>query len=176
LTTVAQYFIAFLCSCIILKSVKESKKEEKHPTYLAVAQIDFDSRDKFATLLCKTFNDDLALALQKEFSEKESIMAPADVKKLSAEMEKYIKGHLQIKINGNNVDFSFTNYKEDAPNNSVAMYFKINNVDRINNLEINDTVFYELYDSQIQILYVTVDGNRKSGKIRNPVSKASFDF
>lgn len=170
------YFIALLFPCIIFNSVKENKKYDKHPTYVAVAQIDFNSEDKFATLLCKTFTDDLELALQKKFAKKESITNPADTKKLSNEIYEYIKSHLQIKINGKLVNFSFINYKQEGENNSVALFFRINNIDDINKFEIADTIFYELYDNQIQIIYVTVNGNRKSNKIRNPQSNVAFDF
>jgi len=170
-----QYFIAFLSSFTILNSVKEIKKYDKHPTYIAVVQIDYTSQDKFVTLLSKTFIDDLELALQKKFAKKENIANPGDAKSLSLEMEDYVKSHLMVKINGRPVDFSITGYKTDE-NNSVAIYFRINKIDSINKIEITDTVFYELYNSQIQIIYVTVDGNLKSNKLRNPSSKAVFDF
>jgi hypothetical protein len=176
LITGLHYFIIFLSSFIIFDAVKENKNYEKHPTYVAVTQIDFNSRDKFAILLCKTFKDDLVSALQRKFSQKETITNPVDLRKLSAEMEGYIKTHLQIKINGKQASFSFINYMEDKENNSVAMHFRINNIDSINRIEITDTVFYELYDSQIQIIYITVDGNRKSKKLRNPASDVAFDF
>ena len=170
------YLITFFSSFIIFNSAKENKKYDKHPTYVAVAQIDFNSKDKYATLLCKTFTDDLELALQKQFPENESINNAGDLKKFSVEIEEYIKIHLLIKINGKQVNFSITNLKKDDANNSIEMYFRINNIDSINKIEITDTVFYELYDSQIQIIYVTVDGNRKSNKLRNPASKVAFDF
>jgi hypothetical protein len=115
------------------------------------------------------------LALQKKFTKKETITNPDDAKSLSLEMEDYVKSHLQVKINGRQVDFSLVNYKIDQ-NNAVAIYFRINRIDSINTIEITDTVFYELYDSQIQIIYVTVDGNLKSNKLRNPASKVAFDF
>jgi hypothetical protein len=175
LITGLYYLITFFSPFIIFNSAKENKKYDKHPTYVAVAQIDFNSKDKYATLLCKTFTDDLGLALQKQFAQKENIANPGDVKKLSAEIEEYIKGHLQIKINGGQVGFSITNYKIDE-NNSVVIYFRINKIDSINKIEITDTVFYELYDSQIQIIYVTVDGNRKSNKLRTPASMVAFVF
>jgi len=176
LITTLQYFIALISPFFIIGSVTNDKKEEIHPTYVTVAQIDFNSKDKFATLLCKAFTDDLDLALQKQFNKKESIHNHSDVKELSAEIEQYIKGHLQININGKQANFSFTNYKEDEENNSVGLYFRINNIDDISTIKITDTIFYELYDNQIQILYVTVNGNRKSSKIRNPASEVSFDF
>ena len=70
----------------------------------------------------------------------------------------------------------YIDYKEDKENNSVGLNFRINNINDISKINITDTIFYELYDNQIQIIYVTVNGNRKSSKIRNPASKVAFDF
>ena len=174
--TALEYFISLLFPFFILGSVTKDNKEEIHPTYVAVAQIDFNSKDKFATLLCKTFTDDLDAALQKQFDKKQSIRNPVDLKELSTEIEQYTKAHLQININGKPSTFSFINYKEDEENNSVGLHFRINNIDDITKIEITNTIFYELYDNQIQIIYVTVNGNRKNSKIRNPASKVVFDF
>ena len=171
-----QYFVSLFLPFFILGAVTKNVKEELHPTYVAVVQIDFNSKDKFATLLCKTFTDDLDMALQKEFNKRESVRNPVVGNEFSTEIELYIKGHLQILINGTQANYSFINYKEDKENNSVGLYFRINNVNDITKINITDTIFYELYDNQIQIIYVTVNGNRKSGKIRNPIRRSTFDF
>ena len=174
--TTLQYFVALFFPLFIPGSLTKDKKAELHPTYVAVAQIDFNSKDKFATLLCKTFTDDLDVALQKQFDNKKSIRNPVDAKELSGEIERYIKVHLQINIDGRQVNLSYINYTEDKENNSVGLNFRINDINDITKINITDTIFYELYDNQIQIIYVTVNGNRKSNKIRNPASKVSFDF
>ncbi len=169
-------FIIFLFSFILHTPEKEFKNYGAHPTYISVTQIDYDSKDKFATILCKAFTDDLVLALQKKYFRKENISNPVDAKKLSSEIEQYIALHLQIKINGERANFSMINYKEDKENNSVAIYFKSGIINNINKIEISNTIFYELYPSQIEIIYVTINGNRKSNKLRNPESEVSFEF
>ncbi|MEP6948664.1 MAG: DUF6702 family protein [Ginsengibacter sp.] len=145
-----------------------------HPLYIAVAQIDYNSSDQFATVLCKTFSDDLELALQKQYAKNESIDHPGNIKKLSSEIEGYIKNHLQLKINGKATSLVFTNYKKE--DNTISSWFRIDNINDIQRFEVNDTIFYELYDKQIQIVYITVNGNRKSNRVTNPESKVAFDF
>lgn len=166
-------YIAFVFSFVLLSATAKNK-EYNHPLYVAVAEIDYNSSDKFATLMCKTFSDDLELALQKQYTKKESIDNPENIKKLSSEMEDYIKNHLQLRINGKATNFVFTNFKKE--DNAVAIYFRINNINDIKRVELTDTIFYELYDKQNQIVYITVNGNRKSNRITNPESKVAFDF
>ena len=145
-----------------------------HPLYVAVVEIEYNIGDKFATLLCRTFPDDLQLALQKQYSKKESIDNPGDPKKLALEIDGYIKSHLQLKINGRQYNLVFINYKKD--DEAVSINFRINNIDNIQNVEIADNIFYELYNKQINIIYVTVNGNHKSKQLSNPVSEAKFEF
>lgn len=166
-------YITLLCAFILLSSIAK-KKEYNHPIYIAVAEIDYNSSDKFATVICKTFSDDLAVALQKQYHKIENFDTPENIKKLSSEMADYIKNHLQLTIDGKAANLVFTNFKKE--DNTVSAYFRINNINDIKRFEVTDTIFYELYDKQIQLVYITVNGNRKSNRITNPESKVAFNF
>jgi hypothetical protein len=168
----AQY-IVLLFSFVFLNTVKKNK-EYNHPLYVAVADIQYNNSDKFATLLCKTFSDDLELALLKQYHKAEHFDSPGNVKNLSLKVADYIKSHLQLQINGKPSTLIFTSYKKE--DNAVSIYFRINNINDIQRFEVTDTIFYELYEKQIQIIYITVNGNRKSNRISNPESKVAFDF
>ena len=169
------YHITFLTGTfVLLSSVTVENKKNSHPLYIAVTEINFNNSDKLVTIICKTFADDLALALQKKYHETESFDDPPHAKRLSFEMEEYIKNHLQLKINGRSEDFVFTNFKKE--DNTIWNYFRINNIDEVKKFEVTDNIFYELYADQIQIIYITVNGNRKSSRIANPNSNVAFDF
>lgn len=169
------FFSFFICIAILFNSFREISKIALHPLHVAVVEINYNSQDKLATLQCKTFNDDLELALEKRFGKADDISQPGNIKRVDSQMEGYIKSHLQIKINDKPVSLSFVNYKE-GDNNSVDMYFRINDLDDVQKIEINDIIFYELYDDQLQLTYITVNGNRKNNKIRYPDSTFVFDF
>jgi len=168
-------FGLFMCLSILLNSFKEIKKNGWHPLHVAVVEITYNSRDKFAILQCKTFSDDLELALEKRYGKTDDISHPQNIMIINTQMDGYIKSRLQIKINNRPMNFSFINYKE-SDNNSADMFFKINDVNDLQKIEISDKVFYELYDDQLQLIYITVNGNRKNNKLRNPDSKLVFDF
>jgi len=169
------FCVALFYALLVGEPVVLNQEKEKHPTYVAVVQVDYNHTDKSASLLCKAFPDDLQKALQKQFTNQRNIADSGNTAILSSEIDAYVKSHLQIKINGHAVPYSFLRY-DIEPGNAVALSFRINNIDGISSIEITDSIFYELFASQIQIIYITVDGNRKSAKLRNPDSKASFDF
>ncbi len=168
------HYITFLLAFVLLCAGKKGNEEYSHPLYVAVTEINYDNADKFATIICKTFTDDLDLALQKRYHTKGNFDSPGDLKKLSLEIEEYIKMRLQLKINDKPVVFAFTDFKKE--DNTIWSYFRVDNVSAIRKIEITDTIFYELYDNQIQIVYITVNGNRKSNRLTNPESKLAFDF
>jgi hypothetical protein len=167
------HHITFTFAFILLTSFGKNKGYN-HPLYVAVAEINYNNSDKFATMVCKTFSDDLELALQKQYHKKGNFDTPENIQKLSSEMEGYIKSHLQLRINNKPTNFVFTSTKKDG--NTIWNYFRINNINEIEKIEVTDTIFYEVYDSQVQIVYVTVNGNRKSNRVVNPESKLAFDF
>jgi len=167
------HHITFFFSFILFVSLGKSRKYD-HPIYVSVIEITYSNSGKFASITCKTFSDDFKLALQNQYHKKENFDNPENIKNISSEMEGYIKKHLQLKINGKPIDFVFTNYKKDG--NAVWSYFKTNPVNGISKFEVTDTIFYELYSSQIGIVYITVNGNRKSNRLTNPESKIAFDF
>lgn len=168
-------FIQYIaCLCFTLWTSIGENKEYRHPIYIAVAEIDYNNSDQFATVICKTFSDDLYLALQKKYRTISKTGEPEDVKESSSQIEDYVKSHLRLKINGKMVNFVLTNFKKE--DNTVLAYFRINNISGIQTFEITDTIFYELYDKQIQLVYITVNGNRKSNRLVNPDSKVAFNF
>jgi hypothetical protein len=152
----------------------DSPAINSHPLYIAVAEIEYSNGDMFATLQCRTFPDDLELALQKQYSQKENIDDPSDAKALSSHMAGYVRQHFQVKINGKQSGFAFINYEKEG--DAVQMNLRINNIEPIKTIEVTDNIFYELYNKQINIIYVTVNGNRKNKQLSNPVSEAKFEF
>jgi hypothetical protein len=146
----------------------------KHPIYIAVVEIEYNT-DKFATLVCKTFTDDLQLGLQKQYQNRITIdESSANIQEISSEMDGYIKNHLQIITNTKKVDLTYTGFKKQ--NNATLIYFKLNNINSVEKIEVRDSILYEVYNNQVGLIYATVNGNRKNRKLTNPQSEASFDF
>ena len=57
------------------------------------------------------------------------------------------------------------------PNN-----YQINNITAVKKIDVVDNILYDYRKEQIEIIHVTVDGNRKSNRLNNPADKCSFEF
>jgi hypothetical protein len=148
--------------------------EHTHPVYVAVAEINYDNTAAFATVLCKVYSDDMDLALRRAQRLPEDAPSPQNSSNFTDEMDRYIKDHFQLQINNVAQNMVFLNYhKED---NALLVNFRINKPGNVQTCEITDNIFYELYEKQIQIVYVTVNGNRKNGRLQNPNTRLSFAF
>jgi len=149
-------------------------RQPLHPTYVSVAEITYNSPGTSATLLCKTFTDDLQSALQKQTGDREDLSTPGNLKKAGTAIDAYIRAHLAIRINGQPAACSFQGFQ--AVDNTIVSRYNIENLHGIAHIEITDTVFYELFPTEIQIIYVTVNGNKKFASIHNPHASLAFDF
>lgn len=89
-------------------------------------------------------------------------------------VKKYITSHLQIKADDKVTVMNYLGFEKEEE--AVNVYLEIEKVASVKKIEINDTILHELYDDQISILHVVVNGNRKSTKLDYPNKVASFSF
>ena len=60
---------------------------------------------------------------------------------------------------------------------AVWSYFEVKQVNTApKKIDIRNDLLYESYDSQINLMHVTVSGNRKSSKLNYPDTNAEFAF
>jgi len=86
----------------------------------------------------------------------------------------YIKSHLQITIDGKPVQMSFVGYeKEDVV---VYSYLQVDNISSVKKVAIVNTLMHDLFDDQVEIIHMIVNGNRKSTKLDYPAKSAEFSF
>ena len=132
-------FFSLVSLFLLLASLKEPVIKAFHPLYVSVVQFDYSGSDKFATVLCKIFPDDLEAALQKKYNRQVNIFNKANQASVSEETLDYLNDHLQIKINGQPVIPAYMNFKiEDK---AISINFKISRLDAVRRVEINDSIF-----------------------------------
>jgi hypothetical protein len=146
----------------------------KHPFYVSVTEIDQNAKDKTLEISCKIFINDFETALEKTFNSKVDLnnakSKDANDKMISA----YIMKHFQIAVDGKPQPLQFVGSEDKSE--SVWSYFQVNNVASVKKIDIRTNILYESFESEINILHVTVSGNRKSLEVTNPSSNASFEW
>jgi hypothetical protein len=64
----------------------------------------------------------------------------------------------------------------EKENDGTWSYFQVNDVATVKKIEAVDELLYDSFNQQINILHVTVGGQRKSTRLDYPESNASFEY
>lgn len=165
--------ISSVCLLATLRAVSRGVNPV-HPLFVNVLEFNHNSKDNILEVSCKMYFDDFENALKASYKIPVDITHPKDVKALEKMMFEYIQKHLQLKINGKAVQLQYVGYEKE--NEALWTYIQVNNVTAVKKLEISNNLMYELYNTQISIMHAAVGGVRKSTKINNPDTQASFDW
>ena len=145
-----------------------------HPLHRATVEIDHNAGDKTLEITCKTFWDDFESILSKKNGSKVDLVSGKDTAGNNKKIFEYIKSHLQITIDGKPVQMSFVGYeKEDVV---VYSYLQVDNISSIKKVSIVNSIMHDMFDDQVEIIHMIVNGNRKSTKLDYPAKNAEFSF
>ena len=86
----------------------------------------------------------------------------------------YLKKHLVVKLDGKPVVLEFIGFERE--NEAVWSYLQVSNTVAPKKIDVTNDLLYDSFDQQINLMHVSVAGNRKSAKLNHPEATASFQF
>lgn len=146
-----------------------------HPLYISVTEMEYNATDKTLEISCKVFTDDFEKGLAKANEAKVDMYNPKDKAVLEKQIADYIRKHLIIKADGKPLTLEYVGYELEEQ--STWSYHQVSKLATApKKVEVHSSIFYELYDKQINILHMSSGGTRKSTKLDYPAMDAVFDF
>ena len=145
-----------------------------HPIFVSVTEIGYNVTAQTLEISCKIFTDDFEQTLRQQNKTKVDLLDPAYKKAMNVLVNNYIQKHLQLKVDDRNVTMQFLGYEQQEE--GVTSYLQVDNIAAAKKIAVTDNILYESKPQQMQIIHVTVDGNRKSSRLNNPDDKVSFEF
>jgi uncharacterized protein DUF6702 len=145
-----------------------------HPLYVAVTEINHNAQEKTLEISCKTFADDLGKAIEKSANVKIDLFNIKDKAAAEKAITEYFRKHLVLKADGKAVQLELIGFERESE--AVWSYFQVTNISSVKKLDVTNNILFEASNDQINLLHVTVNGNRKSTKLDFPNTHASFDF
>jgi hypothetical protein len=145
-----------------------------HPLYITVTEINHNAKDKILEVSCKAFTNDLETVLEKMTKTKVDLSAPADKKASDQLIGTYVEKHLQLKCDGKPVTLHFIGSEKEE--DGTWSYFQVNDIPSVKRIDVVNNLLYDGFDQEINIMHVTVGGERKSFRLDCPVANASFQF
>ncbi|MFT4024475.1 MAG: hypothetical protein QM664_11900, partial [Flavihumibacter sp.] len=118
--------------------------------------------------------DDFEKALGNSAGFTVDLTNPKDSAQTNQVVFQYLQQHFQVKVNGKPVKLQYVGYEKERE--AAWCYMQVQEVPAVSSIDINNSILYDAFDKQINIMHVIVNGNRKSTKVSYPDSKAAFSF
>ena len=145
-----------------------------HPIFVSVTTIEHNAASKTLEISCKIFTDDFESVLRKKYSTKVDLLDVKFAPSMNKLVNEYIQKHLIIKAEGKVVVLNFIGFEQQEE--GIITYFEVKDIARVNKIDVIDNILYEEKPQQMEIIHVTVKGERKSSRLNNPDATASFIF
>jgi len=149
-------------------------KNNSHPFYVSVTQIEEKPEQKILEISCKIFTDDLEKTLRMHYDHHIDLLNPSDKNAMNKLVNDYIQKHCKISVDGRQYPLQFIGYEKDEE--GVECYFQANNVSVKKTVSVFNDLLFEYKPEQTNIVHVTVKHKRKSRQLVNPENTVTFTF
>jgi len=145
-----------------------------HPLYITVTEINHNPKEKILEISCKIFTNDLETVLEKQARAKVDLSSVKDKPANDKMVDEYIEKHLRLKVDGKPAGLHWVGSEKES--DGTWCYFQVNDVPSVKRIDVTNDLLYEAFSQQINIMHVTVGGDRKSTRLDCPEANASFQF
>ena len=145
-----------------------------HPFFISVVELEHNSKESTIEISARTYTDDLEKMIQKEFNVKLDLSQANQKEKANLYINQYMQKKLALQSNGVKYKMDFIGF--EIQKESTWSYFEIKQVKQIKQLNIFCEILFGIDPNQINIIHVTVNGQRKSYELTAPKNSTQFIF
>jgi viroplasmin and RNaseH domain-containing protein len=146
----------------------------RHPFHLSATELNYNAKESTWELSCRIFTDDLESVLSKNFKVKTDLSSASQHKAMDVLVKKYALANLNLKGNSKPILLNYLGFEKD--NEAVIVYLESEPVKGLQALEATNSILYDLFDDQSNIIHITKDGSRKSSKLDYPEKKVVLNL
>lgn len=131
-----------------------------HKYYVSVTEVEFVKEQKSVQIISRIFIDDFEKLLRERY-DKEITLAIEDEKStVNFYTEKYLKEKFKIKINEQDVEFTFLGkeYEDDI----MVNYLEIENIENISSIHVKNRILFDVFPDQQNIVRFKIHSKNKS--------------
>jgi hypothetical protein len=145
-----------------------------HKFYVSVTQIEYVKEKESVEIVMRIFIEDLEKLLRERYDKNITLNASKSEKQIDYYIENYVAKKVLIKVNNNPLDFKFLGkeYEDDI----VFCYLEIEDVSEIKDFEISNTLFFEVFKEQQNIIKTNINTEMESFVLTSQKNKAEVHF
>ncbi|WP_326980969.1 DUF6702 family protein [Chryseobacterium sp. MYb264] len=137
-----------------------------HPYHVGSVEINYNYKSKSFEITGRFFLDDLENGLAKKYGKPFHFNDPKYKNQLNEALKNYAEEYLKVKSDNQFLKVNYIGYEEDSE--SVNVYLETETSKAPKKVEVAASFLYNLFDDQINIIHIIVDGKRKSEKLTYP--------
>ncbi len=137
-----------------------------HPYHVGSMEFNYNQKSKTFEVSGRFFMDDLENALNKKYGKNLHFLNPKSQKEMNEALRNYALEYVKLKVNNQFVKINYVGYEEDKE--SVELYLESETVANPKKVETAVSILYNLFDDQMNIIHIVIDGQRKSEKLTYP--------
>ena len=145
-----------------------------HPIHVSTTNIEYNSKDNKLEVICTIFTDDFEAALAKQYHAKTDLSKADMHKAMDALVKSYLSSNLQIKTGNIAVKLNYLGFEINRE--SADIYLESDKIATPKKIEADVSLLDNLFDDQINIVHMIVNGVRKSEKLDYPEKKVTQIF
>jgi hypothetical protein len=165
------YCYMFLGAIVPVKPITNSF----HPIHVSTTTIEYNKQDGKLEVICTIFTDDFEAALAKQYHGKIDLTKPEMHAAMDALVKKYVSSNLQLKTGGA-MPLTLNYLGFEINKEATDIYFESDKIPAVKKVDVDVSLLHNLFDDQINIVHITVNGVRKSEKLDYPDRKLTQEF
>lgn len=137
-----------------------------HPYHVGSMEFNYNKKSSTFEITGRFFMDDLENAVNKKYGKNLHFMDKKSEKEMQLILKNYASEYLKLKVNNQLTNVNFIGFEEDKE--SVEIFLESEPVANPKKIETAVSFLYNIFDDQMNIIHITINGNRKSEKLTFP--------
>ncbi|MBA5247692.1 hypothetical protein H1R16_05390 [Marnyiella aurantia] len=137
-----------------------------HPYHVGSVEFRYNSEFKTFQISAKFFLDDLENALKEKYGKAVHFNDEKFKAQINSLLVDYLSDYLKLKADHKVLTLTYLGYEEDSE--SVNIYLESEKINTPKKVEAAVSALYNLFDDQINIIHIVVEGKRHSHKLSYP--------
>lgn len=145
-----------------------------HKFYVGIYQINYVANKKEVQVTARIFVDDLEKALEAKYKKKIYLSTPKEIAETNGFIKSYLSEKMQIKVNSSVKSLKFLG--KETEDNVLICYLTAPVPEKINAIEIYNSVLTEMFPDQQNIVHININGNKKSLLLTDSEPEGYLEF
>ncbi|MEM6764042.1 MAG: DUF6702 family protein [Bacteroidota bacterium] len=146
----------------------------QHPFYVSICQIDYNRENESLEISLKLFIDDVEDIMQREGVGRLYVGESKEHAETNTFINRYLAQHFIIKVDGQEESLRFLG--KEIESDAVWCYLEGTNIPSFSEIEIQNSVFMDYIESQVNIVHVKKAKTEKSLMFNKDKRSGSLSF